>query len=82
MSVRAETKEEAYDNESANNARKSEAKNVAHVVSRDASSGLIRGQGDGCAWAPATLLIEFSLRVIASASALTFFRIIGRSSLN
>ena len=47
MSVRAETKEEAHDNESANNARKSEAKNVAHVVSRDASPGLICGQGDG-----------------------------------
>jgi hypothetical protein len=47
VSVRAETKEKAYDNESANDARKSEAKNVAHVVSGDASSGLIRGQGDG-----------------------------------
>ena len=48
MSVRAETEEEAYDNESANNTRKSEAKNVAHVVARDASSRRPRGLNSGC----------------------------------
>jgi hypothetical protein len=46
VSVGAETKEEAHDNEGANNARKSEAKNVAYVVSSNASPGLVRGQGD------------------------------------
>jgi len=39
VSVRAEAREQAHDNESENNAGKSEAKNVAHVVSRDASPG-------------------------------------------
>ena len=39
----AKTKQEAHDNESGNNARESEAKNVAHMVSGHASSGLVRG---------------------------------------
>jgi len=39
VSVRAEAREQAHDNESENNAGKSEAKNLAHVVSRDASPG-------------------------------------------
>lgn len=47
VSVKAETRKEAHDNERDNDARKSEAKNVAHVVSRDSSSGSIRGQRVG-----------------------------------
>ena len=39
----AETVQEAYDDESGNNACESEAKNVAHMVSGHASSGLVRG---------------------------------------
>jgi hypothetical protein len=40
------TKIEADGDESDNNARKSEGENVAHVVSRDAASGLSCGYGD------------------------------------
>lgn len=42
-----ETEEEAHDNECKNNARKSERKDVADVVSRDISSGPIRGYVGG-----------------------------------
>jgi hypothetical protein len=42
----AEAIQDAHDNESGNNAGESEAKNVAYMVSSNASPGLVRGQGD------------------------------------
>jgi len=41
--LRTEAIQDAHDNESGNNARESETKNVTHMVSSNASPGLVRG---------------------------------------